>query len=225
MTGFARFGAAHLTSLLVVGLAAVAAARLGRSERAKPWVRWTLIGVLGCAVLVFYVSEWRRGTLSRLDFLPFHLSDFAVFLAIIALATLRQRAAEFLYFLSLSAILALLTPDLARGFDELRTIVFFVLHGGTVAAACALTFGFGLVPQRGAVLRALAFLNLYALLAAAINLLLGTNFLYLRRKPSQPSPLDWMGAWPWYIVAAEILALGLFSLAWLPFARQAREES
>jgi hypothetical integral membrane protein (TIGR02206 family) len=73
------------------------------------------------------------------------------------------------------------------------------------------------MPEKGAVVRALIFLNAYAAFAAVVNTFLGTNFLYLRHKPAQASPLDWMGPWPWYLVASEIVAAILFFLADRPF--------
>jgi uncharacterized membrane protein YwaF len=43
------------------------------------------------------------------------------------------------------------------------------------------------------------------------------NFLYLREKPWAPTPLDWLGPWPVYILSVELLALVLFGLLALPF--------
>ena len=43
------------------------------------------------------------------------------------------------------------------------------------------------------------------------------NCLYLREKPWAPSPLDWLGPWPVYILGVEVLALLLLVLLALPF--------
>lgn len=219
MMPFLRYGPGHVVALLVVVSAAAAVAVIARRPGARLYVRAVLAFVLAAATLTYLVGEGLRGTLTGWDFLPFHLSDFAIFLAIYALVTLRQRAAELLYFLSLSALFALATPDVERGFADWRTVVFFVTHGATVVSAAALTFGFGLKPQRGSVLRAIVFVNLYALVAAAINAVLGTNFLYLCGKPAQPSLLDYLGEWPWYLLSVELLMAALFTGAYLPFRR------
>jgi uncharacterized membrane protein YwaF len=50
-----------------------------------------------------------------------------------------------------------------------------------------------------------------------VNAVLGTNFLFLCRKPSNPTLLDALGPWPVYIGVAAGLALALFSLLGLPF--------
>lgn len=219
MTPFERFGPAHLTALAITMAAAVVAIGAGRHPRAGKWIRIALSIVLGTGVIAYFIIEGMRGRLSGLDFLPLHLSDFAVFLAIFALLTLRQRAAELLYFLAIAELLAILTPDLGYGFRDPLSIIFFILHGGTLVGAVLLTFGFRLMPEKGAVLRALLFLNGYAGFVALMNAMLETNFLYLRHKPAQPSPLDWMGPWPWYLVSAEIVAAILFLLAYAPFRR------
>lgn len=217
VSSFVRFGPGHALTIAVIAAAAVAAARAPQPFRGA--LRVAIAIALAAAMLAFVAAEAIRGTLTLTDVLPFHLSDFTVFLAIGALLALRQRAAELLYFLSVAAVLATLTPDVARALPHPYTIIFFVLHGGTIVAASLLTFGYGLRPERGAVARALLFLNAYALFAALMNATFDTNFLYLRGKPSQPSLLDWMGPWPWYIVSAEIVAAAFFFAADLPFRR------
>lgn len=217
MNSFARFGVSHLLAVAIIVAAAITASWAAHHAPARRFIRIALSIILGATTIAYLISEWVRGTLTGLDFLPLHLSDFAVFLAIFALLTLRQRAAELLYFLSIAELLAIVTPDVDRGFRDPLTVIFFILHGGTLVAAIFLTFGFRLRPQKRAVIRALLFLNVYAGFAALVNVTLGTNFLYLQRKPAQASPLDWMGPWPWYLVAAEIVAAILFSIANVPF--------
>jgi uncharacterized membrane protein YwaF len=57
----------------------------------------------------------------------------------------------------------------------------------------------------------------WAGLVGLVNLALGTNFMYLCRKPSVPTLLDWMGPWPVYLGTAALAALALFGLLALPF--------
>ena len=62
------------------------------------------------------------------------------------------------------------------------------------------------------------FLNVYLAFVATINVLIGSNYLFTIRKPETTSLFDVMGPWPWYLATAEILAVILFSLLYLPFA-------
>jgi hypothetical integral membrane protein (TIGR02206 family) len=158
--------------------------------------------------------------LEWLDILPLHFCDLAVLLAVIALATRRQGVTEILYFWGLSGtLIAMLMPDVDRGFPDTRCISFFALHGGVAVSAVLLVFGMGIRPRPRAHLRVFAITNLYAALVAVIDFTADKNFLYLRAKPSQPSILDVMGPWPWYIFAADALAFAIFWALMLPFRR------
>jgi hypothetical integral membrane protein (TIGR02206 family) len=111
----------------------------------------------------------------------------------------------------------MLTPDVRRGFPDPYFLLFFGLHAAVVVAAALVTFGYGVRPRRGAAWRVFGVTLLYAALVATVNLLLDTNFMFLRRKPSNPTLLDWLGPWPWYLFSAALLGLVLFKLLEWPF--------
>jgi uncharacterized membrane protein YwaF len=50
-----------------------------------------------------------------------------------------------------------------------------------------------------------------------INALLGTNYGYLCEPPRNPSLIDYLGPWPWYIGSLVILAVVKFWIYYLPF--------
>jgi hypothetical integral membrane protein (TIGR02206 family) len=103
------------------------------------------------------------------------------------------------------------------GFPDSRCLAYYALHGAVAIAAVVMAFGAGIRPRPRANLRVFWITNAYALLAGLIDATAGRNYLYLRDKPSQPSILDLMGPWPRYIVAADVLAFGLFWLLMVPF--------
>jgi uncharacterized membrane protein YwaF len=49
-----------------------------------------------------------------------------------------------------------------------------------------------------------------------INAWLGTNFGFTAHKPVNPSLLDHMGPWPYYLLGMQGMAVVLFSLLALP---------
>ena len=216
---FQLFGADHLGALTVSALVVLGLTlALRRSPKAERPVRFVLAGLLVMGMLAFVTVEVAHGKAPLVDYLPLHLCDMALFIAVWALLTRSVAVVEVLYaWAGSGTVLAMITPELTRPFPDWYFLTYFGLHGGVVAAAVALVYGCGVTPRPGAPLRALLWLNVYAGVVALTNLVLGTNYLYLCRKPVTPTPLDWFGPWPTYILVAEAVALGLFSLLHLPF--------
>lgn len=215
------FGAAHNVALACVALAAGLLVLL---VRARPGlaasVRFMLAaGIVGLLSFELAVAA-REGWLSWRTVLPLELCDAALLLAVVTLLRPRQAPAEIVYFWAGSGTLvAMLTPELPWGFPRWEFVVFFGLHGLVLVAALVLVFGLGLRPGPGAAWRMLGITAAWAGFVGLVNLVLGTNFMYLRHKPSVATPLDWMGPWPVYIGVCGIVALVLFHVLALPFRR------
>jgi hypothetical integral membrane protein (TIGR02206 family) len=207
---------------LLVGTALVALVRRDPEGRAARSVRFGLVGLLLVAITGSLGLLRADRALEIWDLLPLHLCDFLIFVGAYALLTLRPIAAELLYFWSGGTLLAMITPDLAAGFPEPWYFVFFGFHGAVVAAAAVVTFGFGRVPRPGAPRRVFLATLAYAGAVGIVNLTFGTNFLFLCRKPAQPTLLDLFGPWPVYLAVGAFFALGLFHLMAWPFARRRR---
>ena len=220
---FVLFGPAHLTALLALALAAVGIVWLVRRHPATATpVRLGLALVLAVLAVAVLFIEHHAGT-PWAYLAPLHLCDAAIVLGVWALLTRHRLVIELLYFWACAGTtLALLTPDLGEDFPHLHFLSYFALHGAVVVAALLLVVGLGYGPRPGAVWRALLGLNVYAAAVGVVNVAFGTNFLYLCAKPLAPTPLDWFGPWPFYLLAGEGVALGLFTLLALPFRRGAR---
>lgn len=193
-----------------------------RHPRAASGVRFGLAGLLLTLTVGTLVSERRSGR-SWGDLAPLHLCDMAIFVGLFALVTRSPLACEVVYFWACAGtLLAIITPDVLVGFPHPYFLSYFALHGTVVVTAILLVWGLGLRPRSGAVWRMLLITNAYAALVGGVNLVFGTNFLYLCAKPAGRTLLDWFGPWPVYILVAEVVALGLFTLLALPFRRGAR---
>ncbi len=120
--------------------------------------------------------------------------------------------------------MALLTPDLWSPWPSYPAIYFFLAHGGVVTDVSMLVFGRVAPLRRGAPWRALTLLLAYAAAVGGIDALLGSNYMYLCRKPKSASLLDALGPWPVYLAAGAAAALALFWLLWLPARAAARNE-
>ncbi|NMO20939.1 TIGR02206 family membrane protein [Pyxidicoccus fallax] len=222
MRPFVLFGASHLAALLVISLTAVGLVWLVRRHpaTATPTRYGLALALVGLAVAVL-VLERRAGT-SWAYLAPLHLCDAAILLGVWALLTRHRLAIEILYFWACAGtVLALLTPDLGHDFPHPHFLSYFSLHGAVVVAALLLVAGLGYGPRPGAVWRALLWTHVYAVAVGVVNVAFGTNFLYLCAKPLAPTPLDWFGPWPVYLLVGSFVALGLFTLLALPFRRKA----
>jgi uncharacterized membrane protein YwaF len=60
-------------------------------------------------------------------------------------------------------------------------------------------------------------LNIYAALIYPINLLLGTDFLFINGKPATASLLDALPPWPYYLIYMELIGVAVFLILFLPF--------
>jgi len=218
---FVPFGAAHVGALACVALLAGLLVLL---VRARPGLaasvrRALAAGIVGLLSFELAVAS-REGWLSWKTVLPLELCDAALVLAVATLLRPRQTPAEIVYFWAGSGTLvAMLTPELPWGFPRWEFVVFFGLHGLVLVAALVLVFGLGLRPRPGAPWRMLGITAGWAAFVGLVNLVLGTNFMYLRHKPSVATPLDWMGPWPVYVGVCGIVALVLFHVLALPFRR------
>lgn len=218
---FVRFGSAHIGAILLTvtaPLVLTAVARRDGGGSASKIIRWILVALLiGNRAFGIFLLH-RDGELTIESGAPMHLCDWASIAAVITLAYPNQRTYELCYFWAMSGTLqALVTPDLLYGFPDPRFITFFISHGGVVAAAlyATLSMGMRLVPM--SIVHILVWSAVYLVAATAANVLLDANFGYLRAKPSQPSALDCLAPWPYYIVQLAALAIAFTLLCYAPF--------
>jgi len=216
------FGVAHVGALVCVALVAGLLVLLLRARPvlAGPVRCGLAAGIVGLLAFELAVAA-REGWLSWMTLLPLELCDAALVLAVITLLRPKQAPAEVVYFWAGSGtLIAMLTPELPWGFPRWEFVVFFGLHGLVLVAALVLVFGLGFSPRSGAPWRVFGLTAGWAAFVGLLNLLLDTNFMYLRHKPTVATPLDWMGPWPVYIGVSGIVALVLFHALALPFRRR-----
>ncbi|MGP8173023.1 MAG: TIGR02206 family membrane protein [Terracidiphilus sp.] len=222
-TNFKLFGPAHLVILgAVVLLAAILAAA---QQQLPPGCKWLRVGLAAVLLLDFAVYcgyQAAHGQLAFPDRLPLELCDVTQCLVILALLTLNRAIFDLAYYTALAATsMALLTPNLLEHFPSFLTVQFFVGHGLDVTATLYLVWSRQARPRPGSAGRAMLALNIYAAIAGTFDWIFKTNYMYLCAKPQNASLLDFLGPWPWYIVASEGVALGLFLLLYLPFRQSA----
>ena len=186
--------------------------------------------ILATALLAFFnlsayplnLAAWMSlGKPMALDnILPFHLCDVAAIVAGFALITRSALLCSLTYFWGLAATFqALLTPALSVGFPEWAFITFFVQHFAIVATALHLPIVEGWRPKNPlwkSPLEIYGWSVAYLVFAMSVNKLLGTNFGFASRPPDNPSLIDHLGPWPWYLFSMQAIAVCIFLLLAVP---------
>jgi hypothetical integral membrane protein (TIGR02206 family) len=218
-TNFRLFGVVHLLILGAIPAAAWLLAWTGRrSEAAARWTRLALGMFLLANELVWYGYRLRMEWIRWPEGLPLQLCDATLWLTIVTCFTRVAWSFELAWFAGLGGSgMAVLTPDLWEPFPSYPTLYFFLAHGGVIVALLWLVWVGELRPRPGCVWRVFWRWNLFTAAIGLFNAVFGTNYMYLCRKPAGASLLDWLGPWPVYLLAGEAVALGVFTLLWLPF--------
>jgi len=223
-TNFHLLGTAHLAILGAVpalaGILAVVQRRLTPGTR---WLRIGLAAVLLLDTALYYGHMATHGQITFPDHLPLELCDASLGLVIVALFTLNRAIFDLVYYTALAgASMALLTPNVCEPFPSISTAQFFIAHGLVVAGVLFLVWSKQARPRPGSVGRAMLAVNIFAAVVGTFDFICKTDYMYLRAKPQNVSLLSFLGPWPWYLVATEGVAFGIFLLLYLPFRQSAR---
>lgn len=180
--------------------------------------------ILACLLIAVKLTTlsiaYADGSVSWQNGLPLHLCDWTNIIVIIVLFWRNQFLYELAYYWGLAGtIQALLTPDLRYFFPDPRFITFFVSHSGIIAAVLVLTIGRNMRPSKFSIWKVFAATQFYIIVTLSVNWLLDANYGYLCRKPFNPSLLDHLGPWPYYILSMDALALFSFFICGLPFIK------
>ncbi len=219
---FVNWGAEHRWWLLAGIASMISWIYLGRQATTELAKRRIALAMSLIPVAIWLsISIWLLSAPPplRIDLiLPFHICYFLNLLLPVMLWRKSFFLFEVSYFMVMAGcIQALLTPDIPQGFPHPFNIRYFIVHIGLAQSILFAVLVYGFRPGWRSLGKSLLWSNVYFVFVAGINVLLGTNFMYLCRKPPSPTLLDLFGDWPWYILGGELLALVLFVVVLLPF--------
>jgi hypothetical integral membrane protein (TIGR02206 family) len=223
---FVLFGTWHLVALMVIVLINIAMLGFRRSsEKTRTIVRWSMAIILWLDEASWHIWNlyWGHWSVAQL---PLHICSLLVWLTGFMLIFKNYRIYEFAYFIGIGgAMQALLTPDAGiYGFPHYRIFQTMISHGLLITSAIYMTTVEGFRPTWKSFWRVVIGLNIYAVLIYPVNLLLGTDFLYINNKPATASLLDALPRWPYYLLFMELLGLVIFLLLYLPFIIRDRRD-
>lgn len=218
---FDLFGVLHLTALAVLTIVGAALLILGCRWRGTRTADYLAAGIGIFMILqevadrgvhhLFYHEPFR-------NVLPLHLCGVSVFLTAAMLMGRSKFLFEILYFWGIAgASMAILTPDVRYTFPHFLFLSFFLSHALIIVGVAYMMLVYRCRPTGWSLARVLVITNLYMVFVALVDLLLGTNYLFLCQKPEGISLMDWLGPWPWYIAGLEAVGAGLFFLIYVPW--------
>jgi hypothetical integral membrane protein (TIGR02206 family) len=222
---FHPFTPQHFTAIAVGTLVAAVFLVTGRRGGNARNLSTALLAFINLSVYPLSQAAWLtlEAPKSVDNFVPLHLCDIAAITAGFALITKRPLLCALTYFWGLAAtVQGLLTPAITVGFPHLPFIMFFVHHFAVVTAALYLPLVEGWRPKYPfwkSPLETYAWSLVYLTVAMTANHLLGSNFAFASRPPDNPSLIDHLGPWPWYLLAMQAIAVTFFLLLALPFRR------
>lgn len=189
------------------------------TEKGKRNARYAIAGTLFIWESSWHIWSWVNGTWTLQYHLPLHICSIMVWLSIYMLLSKNYRIYEFAYFIGIAgALQPLLTPEAGiYGLPHFRAFQTLFAHGALVIAPIYLTTKEGFRPTWRSFLRVAIVTNLYMVVVYGINMVLGSNYLFIMQKPDTASLLDALGPWPWYILGMEAIGFVLFFLLYLPF--------
>jgi len=168
--------------------------------------------LIGWTIFLSYFAwislEMAAGTFSLKEHLPFQICRFTNLVVVLMLHFRKDLWFQILYFWTVTAVLqASFAPDMEQDFPHFYFIRFFIGHTGMILAIVYAWVIYEMRPTWKGFWIAYLATNIYMVFTITLNLILGSNYFYTLAKPETPSPLDYFGPWPWYILVCEVLML------------------
>lgn len=212
----------HAVTIVVCAVIIFVVIRLGlRAKRrgdARTVTRWVAgLGLFFWLVqqVVAFGFDWKPA-----HSWPLHVCDIAGVLGPIALLTRWRLLRTTVYFWAMGlAVWGVITPTLWKGPDTLTFWLFWINHGGVILFALYDVAIRGYRPTLGDWGLACVVSLAYVAVVVPLNLANpGWNYGYLGDVTvGRKTPLDVLPAWPWRLLAIEVLGALMMLHAWLPW--------
>ena len=199
-------------------------------KRQKTLVRQRIQKTLVILIAFLDVSRWVWaaciGHYSIVEMLPLHLCSLSVWLEMAAVFTGKPMLKEFGYALGMpGALFSILTPDWgAYPFLSYQYLQASLGHTLLVMVPIIWVWGDGFRPDFRRLPKLFGALVMFAIPVALIDLLLGSNYLFLCEAPKD-TPLELFENWfgnPGYLFPVIILILIVWLILYLPWIIKAR---
>jgi hypothetical integral membrane protein (TIGR02206 family) len=169
---------------------------------------------LGLVILINLIVEniygLYLGVWDVKHFLPLQFCGITGILASILMFKYSKNIAEIVYYWGIpGGLYALITPQFDLGTSSYFFYGYIISHASIILIPLYAIFYENFMPPKLSWLKIFMITQTAALLVMAINMLLGSNYMYLSSPPIAQNLLI-IGKWPWYLLVFECLALGHF---------------
>lgn len=215
---FTLFGIDHLGAIIAAFVFGFFLIRYSKNKL-SPNQQNKVFNAISISMLIVLITslviEHFYGNIDPKEDLPFVICYFSVLLSPIFTFTRSKLMYDVLLFwVMLFTLQAVITPDLYETFPHFRYLKFWYLHAGLIIMMFYATVIYDYRPTLKSIFYSWVGAQLYMLLMAGINLATNSNYFYLMHPPENPSVLDALGPWPWYIVWGQVIAIPYFFLVY-----------
>lgn len=220
---FEAFTLEHLglvAGFLVVGVALVLLGRAHRGTATEVRFRRGFALLIPVFTVPMQVLQLLPGDFDLDTSLPLQLCDFAWVPVAWALLTRHPLALSLTYYWGLTLSLqALAQPTLDEAFPDPNFFAFWGKHVLLVWGAVYATLTLRQGPSWRGYRQAVVATALWVAVAMSVNGLLDTNYGYFNGKP-KGTVLDYLGPWPWYVLAEVAIVAAAWAVITLPWVRK-----
>lgn len=219
---FTRYQAEHITLLVSFVVGAILLIRW-LSNKSEDQQRKVMLGIsilLASAQLLKIPLNLYTDTFDQTKDIPLHLCNFLPFIMIWIYSTKSKLVWSTSFFwVILGVSQANFTPSVEFSLFHYDAIRYWLVHLGLVLLALYPAIQWNWSVELKDVGRTFIALNLIAVFVYGLNLMLGSNYMYVMGKPPGTTFFSLLPEWPYYILILEIIIivwslmlLGIFKL-------------
>ncbi|MFZ1706101.1 MAG: TIGR02206 family membrane protein [Saprospiraceae bacterium] len=218
---FVNYETEHFATLLFWILFSAYILYIGRNKwteyQQRLYITILLVIAAGTQIMKIVIKSW-DGTFDITKDLPLHLCNMLPFVMIyIMWRKNRKWWAFFFFWIVGGSSHSLVTTSLTESFPHNEFFRYWVLHSILVMSALygAIVYRFDLTKKD--IIHSWLGINILAAIMFPLNLLLGSNYIYLNAKPPGTTFYDLLGPWPYYLISLEFAVFIIFTLVYYVF--------
>jgi hypothetical integral membrane protein (TIGR02206 family) len=212
---FTLLGAQHIGVIALFILLGYLLIRWAKNKSPETQYKTGVViaSIISISVVSYTIIKFIDGTFNIQRDLPLQLCNFLGLTIPIFAIYRKYWMYEILVFWILAGTAqGVFTPDLDEGFPHYRFLKYWLEHAGLVLYIIYASAVYGMRPKFKSIFKAFGAIQIYLVLIVGVNALIGSNYLFLMRKPEHTSLLDVLGDWPYYILVEELLIFPFFML-------------